>query len=113
MEAVGANIPPEHFDIVWTAVYSSTTNKKAAAKCIPVSSKYHHKINQLVNALSHDTPNPTTKVAHPLTYDYIAISTIQQDEVNNQEHTNFDYGNIDLLLDYHSEYIRSLNHRIV
>jgi hypothetical protein len=108
MEAVGANIPPEHFDIVWTTVYSPTTNKKAAAKCITVSPKYHHTINQLVNALSHNTPHPTTRLAHPLTYDYIAISTIQQDDVSNQEHTDFNYGNIDLLLDYHSEYICSL-----
>jgi hypothetical protein len=76
MEAVGTNIPPEHFDIVWTTVYSPTTSKKAAANCITVLPKYHHKINQLVNTLSHDTPNPTTKLAHPLTYDYIAISTI-------------------------------------
>ena len=65
-------------------------------------------INQIVNALSHDTPHPTTKLAHPLTYDYIAISTIQQDNVNNQEQTNFDYCNIDLLLDYHTQYIRTL-----
>ena len=108
MEAFQTNIPPEHFDIAWTTVYSPTTNKKAAAKCITVSPKYHHKINQPVNALSHDTPNPTAKLAHPLTYNYIAIPTIQQDNVNNQEHTDLNYGNIDLLLDYHSEYIRSL-----
>ena len=108
--AVGVNIPPEQFDIIWTTVYSPTTNKKAATKCITVSPKYHHKIKQIVNTLSHDTPHPTTKLAHPLTYDYIAISTNQQVNVNNQEHTNFetDYCNIDLLLKKHSQYIRTL-----
>ena len=110
-KAAGVNIPPEHFDIVWTTVYSPNTHKKAAAKCITVSPKYHHKINQIVNALSHDTPHPTTKLAHPLTYDYIAMPTFQQDNVNNQEHTDFESGycNIDLLLYHHSQYIRTLS----
>jgi hypothetical protein len=109
-KAAGVDIPPEHFDIVWTTVYSPNTHKKAAAKCITVSPKYHHKIKQIVNALSHDTPHPTTKLAHPLTYDYIAMPTFQQDNVNNQEHTDFesDFRNIDLLLDHHSQYIRTL-----
>ena len=110
-KAVGVNIPPEQFDIVWTTVYSPTTNKKASTKCITVSPKYHHKIKQIVNALSHDTPHPTTKLAHPLTYDYIAISTNQQvKNVNNQEHTNFesDSCKIDILLKNHSQYIRTL-----
>jgi len=109
-KASGVNIPPEHFDIVWTTVYSPNTHKKAAAKCITVSPKYHHKITQIVNALSHDTPHPTSKLAHRLTYNYIAMPTFQQDNVNNQEHTNFesDTCNIDLLLDYHSQYIRTL-----
>jgi hypothetical protein len=109
-KAAGVNIPPEHFDIVWTTVYSPNTHKKAAAKCITVSPKYHHKIKQIVNALSHDKPHPTTKLAHPLTYDYIAMPTFQQDNANNQEHTDFEsyFCNIDLLLDHHSQYIRTL-----
>ena len=109
-KAAGVNIPPQHFDIVWTTVHSPNTHKKAAAKCITVSPKYHHKIKQIVNALSHDTPHPTTKLAHPLTYEYIAMPTFQQDNVNNQEHTDFesDFRNIDLLLDHHSQYIRTL-----
>jgi hypothetical protein len=110
MKVFGVTILPEHFDIVWTTVYSPTTTKKAAAKCITVSPKYHHKIKQIVNALSHDTPHPKNKLAHPLTYDCIAIPTIQQDNANNYEFINFesDHCNIDLLIDYHSQYIRTL-----
>jgi len=39
-KAAGVDIPSEHFDVVWTTVYSPNTHKKAAAKCITVSPKY-------------------------------------------------------------------------
>jgi hypothetical protein len=110
LQDAGVAISNDQIYIVWTTVYSHTSNKKAAAKCITVPPKHHHKIKQIVNALSHDVPQPASKMAYPLTYDYIAIQIIPQESPNNQEYTDFEskYDNIDTMIDFHLYYICTL-----
>jgi hypothetical protein len=95
LQDAGVDISNDQINIVWTTVYSP---------------KYHRKIKQIVNALSHDVPQPASKMAYPLTYDYIAIQITPQESPNNQEYTDFEsqYDNIDTMLDFPSHYICTL-----